>query len=46
MGTFHDGLGELHGLTVVVDTRGPQIAIGRCLSRVQLLDECTDFLNL
>ena len=30
MGTFHDGLGELHGITVVVDTKGTRIAIGRC----------------
>jgi hypothetical protein len=30
MGTFHEGLGELHGLTVVVDTHGPRIAVGRC----------------
>ena len=30
MGTFHDGLGELHGMTVVVDTPGPKVYIGRC----------------
>ena len=30
MGTFHDDLGELHGMTVVVDTDGPRIVIGRC----------------
>jgi hypothetical protein len=30
MGTFHDGLGEWHGMTVVVDTGGPKIVIGRC----------------
>lgn len=30
MGTFHDNLGELHGITVVVDTRGPQVIVGRC----------------
>ena len=30
MGTFHSGLGDLHGITVVVDTSGPEIWIGRC----------------
>ena len=30
MGTFHDDLGELHGITVVVDTPGPKVYIGRC----------------
>lgn len=30
MGTFHDDLGELHGITVVVDTHGPAVWIGRC----------------
>ena len=30
MGTFHDDLGELHGITVVVDTSGPRVWIGRC----------------
>ena len=30
MGTFHDGMGELHGITVVVDTDGPVVYIGRC----------------
>ncbi len=30
MGTFHDDLGELHGITVVVDTNGPVVVIGRC----------------
>ncbi len=30
MGTFHDDLGELHGITVVVDTSGPMVYIGRC----------------
>lgn len=30
MGTFHHDLGELHGITVVVDTDGPRVAIGRC----------------
>ena len=30
MGTFHDDHGELHGITVVVDTHGSTIYIGRC----------------
>lgn len=30
MGTFHEGKGELHGITVVVDTQGSKIYIGRC----------------
>jgi len=30
MGTFHDDLGPLHGITVVVDTRGERIVVGRC----------------
>ena len=30
MGTFHDDRHELHGITVVVDTRGDEIFIGRC----------------
>ena len=30
MGTFHQGKSELHGITVVVDTNGPQIFVGRC----------------
>ncbi|MEM8883083.1 MAG: hypothetical protein AAGD14_03350 [Planctomycetota bacterium] len=30
MGTFHDDKGELHGMTVVVDTTGPKVYIGRC----------------
>lgn len=30
MGTFHQGRGELHGITVVVDTVGPEIYVGRC----------------
>jgi hypothetical protein len=30
MGTFHSGKGELHGVTVVVDTKGPHVYIGRC----------------
>lgn len=32
MGTFHDNLGELHGITVVVDTLGPRVLAGRCHS--------------
>lgn len=42
MGTFHDDMGELHGITVVVDTNGPKVYIGRCHEmdevRVILLD--------
>lgn len=30
MGTFHDDKGELHGITVVVDTKGAMVYIGRC----------------
>lgn len=30
MGTFHQGKTELHGFTVVVDTPGPEVFIGRC----------------
>ena len=30
MGTFHTGKHELHGITVVVDTAGPEIYVGRC----------------
>lgn len=30
MGTFHDNLGELHGITVVVQTTGPTVYVGRC----------------
>ena len=30
MGTFHHDLGELHGITVVVDTVGPRVYVGRC----------------
>ena len=30
MGTFHDGRGDLHGITVVVDTNGPEVWAGRC----------------
>ncbi|MES1243681.1 MAG: hypothetical protein ABUT39_18890 [Acidobacteriota bacterium] len=30
MGTFHQGRSELHGITVVVDTTGEEIFIGRC----------------
>ena len=42
MGTFHDNKSELHGITVVVDTAGPEIFVGRCddmdEERVILLD--------
>ncbi len=30
MGTFHDGKHRLHGITVVVDTDGPELYVGRC----------------
>jgi hypothetical protein len=30
MGTFHQGKSELHGVTVVVDTTGAEIFVGRC----------------
>lgn len=30
MGTFHHDKGELHGITVLVTTRGPESWIGRC----------------
>jgi hypothetical protein len=30
MGTFHSDKGELHGITVVVDTHGPKVFVGRC----------------
>lgn len=30
MGTFHSDKGELHGITVVVDTKGPRVVVGRC----------------
>ena len=30
MGTFHDDKHELHGITIVVDTVGDDIYIGRC----------------
>ena len=30
MGTFHQNKSELHGITVVVDTAGAEIYIGRC----------------
>jgi hypothetical protein len=29
-GVFHHERHELHGITVVVDTRGPQVYVGRC----------------
>jgi hypothetical protein len=29
MGTFHHDRHELHGITVVVDTTGPEILVGR-----------------
>jgi hypothetical protein len=30
MGTFHHDKHELHGITVVVDTSGPEVYVGRC----------------
>lgn len=30
MGTFHTGKGDLHGMTVVVDTHGTEVWVGRC----------------
>lgn len=30
MGTFHQHKDPLHGITVVVDTAGPEIYVGRC----------------
>ena len=30
MGTFHQGKSALHGITVVVDTDGPEVYVGRC----------------
>ena len=30
MGTFHTGKGELHGITIVVETSGPEVFVGRC----------------
>ena len=30
MGTFHHDKGELHGITVVVDTTGDVVYVGRC----------------
>ncbi len=30
MGTFHQDKSELHGITVVVDTTGDEIYVGRC----------------
>ncbi len=30
MGTFHSNKGDLHGITVVVETRGTQVYVGRC----------------
>lgn len=30
MGTFHQGKGDLHGITVVVETDGSELFVGRC----------------
>jgi len=42
VGTFHQGKHALHGITVVVETDGPEVYVGRCddvdEGRVILLD--------
>ena len=42
MGTFHDNLGELHGITVAVRLKDGRVVVGRCHEandvHVQLLD--------
>ena len=42
MAIFHDDMGELHGITVVVDTNGSMVYIRRCHemddARIVLLD--------
>ena len=42
MGTFHNDKSALHGITVVVDTNGPKVYVGRCddedTEKVILLD--------
>jgi len=40
MGTFHSGKSELHGITVVVDTKGAKVFVGRC----EDMDEATVIL--
>ena len=30
MGTFHHDKHELHGITVIVETTGPELFVGRC----------------
>jgi hypothetical protein len=30
MGTFHRNKSPLHGITLVVDTTGPEVFVGRC----------------
>lgn len=30
MGTFHDNLGELHGITVALELNDGSLAVGRC----------------
>ncbi|MEO1085445.1 MAG: hypothetical protein AAFY88_14495 [Acidobacteriota bacterium] len=30
MGTFHSNKSELHGITVVVETKGSELYVGRC----------------
>ena len=41
MGTFHSGRGLLHGMTVVVDTKGPHVWVGRC----DVMDDSRIVLN-
>jgi hypothetical protein len=43
MGTFHQDKHELHGITVVVDTDGPEIYVGRC---DDMDDQCVILLDL
>lgn len=35
MGTFHNDKGELHGITVVVETSGKRVYVGRCDEETQ-----------
>jgi len=42
MGTFHDNLGDLHGITVLVETTSDVVFVGRCheqnASEIVILD--------
>ena len=40
MGTFHQGKSELHGITIVVETAGGDLYVGRCDDE----DECSVIL--